>query len=515
MENKKIVQNKAKLLLLKKIKLKKYPELSKNLKEYFWNIDNYFKPKFKNNYIVINKEVKNAKAPLSANKRKQPRQKTRKFVNNSSNSSDKKRLNDSNISYYDNRKRGVPKNIKETRLKIGQKYITDFEIEDLFSAFKTAQKENKKRDSNFVTANNYIDRNSVVIQSKSTTNFNRFLYEKKKSLFNNNDHKKFPDIIGGEGISHNFTKKNNNLNTLNNFNNNVNNEYYRTTSTFISVNNNNTKETLVDNTIESPSKNINKFCSIEKMNSLYNTINTDINFDRKAKTTNNFYVEGKNILLRNKLIKKQNQYLLDSKDDNSISLHKAEIDNLAKLLAVQEKTIALTSKNKLKIKNLNNLLSKKAHKSKKNLLMTNINTYRIRNELKDKFTDLNSKLEPEHNYNWIKDLRKKSKSIKTCNNANNYNIRDPYNKTIYNAARDINLGKKKYIKYYKNIIDVTNKINKNFEGLYIKGKNLLKMEYDQVKSFKNKKIINIYEMFLPSADVEDILFTEKKNKKFQ
>ena len=41
------------------------------------------------------------------------------------------------------------------------------------------------------------------------------------------------------------------------------------------------------------------------------------------------------------------------------------------------------------------------------------------------------------------------------------------------------------------------------------------MEYDQVKSFKNKKIINIYEMFLPSADVEDILFTDKKYKKFQ
>ena len=514
MESKKIAQNKAKLLILKKIKLKKFPELTKNLKDYFWNIDNYFKPKFKDNYIIINKDYKKTKTPLSVNKRKAARQKTRKFVPNNSHSSDKKRLNDSNISYYESRKRGIPKNVKETGLKIGQKYISDFEIEDLFNAFKTAQKENKKRDSNFVTANEYIDKNSVIIQSKTTTNFNRFLYEKKKSLFNNDEYKSFPDLNGGGRTSHYFYKKNNinNLNTLNNFNNN--NEYYRTASTFMSLNNNNNiKDGHDDNKLESPSKNINKFCTIEKIDSLYNPINTDINFAQKAKTANNFYIDGKNILLRNKLIRRQNQFLLDSKDSNILSLHKAEIDNLAKLLASQEKTISLTTKNKLKINNLNNLLSKKAHKPKKDLLMTNINTYRIRNELKDKLTDLNSKLEPEHNYNWIKDLRENSKIIKTSNNANYYNIRDPFNKTMYNAARDINLGKKKYVRYYKNIIDETNNINNNFDGLYIKGRNLLKMEYDQVKSFKNKKIINTNEMFLPSADIEDILFTDKKYKK--
>ena len=66
------------------------------------------------------------------------------------------------------------------------------------------------------------------------------------------------------------------------------------------------------------------------------------------------------------------------------------------------------------------------------------------------------------------------------------------------------------MKYYKILIDETNNINNNYEGLYIKGKNLLKTEYEQIKLLKNKKIINNYDLYLPSADVEDILFMDKK-----
>ena len=81
--------------------------------------------------------------------------------------------------------------------------------------------------------------------------------------------------------------------------------------------------------------------------------------------------------------------------------------------------------------------------------MTNINFFSIRNELKDKFNILNSKLEPEHNYNWVKDLREGSKMIITNdNNANNYNIRDPFNKTVYNSIKNISLGKKKHMNYF-------------------------------------------------------------------
>ena len=39
------------------------------------------------------------------------------------------------------------------------------------------------------------------------------------------------------------------------------------------------------------------------------------------------------------------------------------------------------------------------------------------------------------------------------------------------------------------------------------------MEYDQFKSSKNRKIINNFEIYLPSADVEDIIFIDKKYPK--
>ena len=78
-----------------------------------------------------------------------------------------------------------------------------------------------------------------------------------------------------------------------------------------------------------------------------------------------------------------------------------------------------------------------------------------------------------------------------------------------------NIEKKKNSIYYKRLIDETNKINNNFRGLYIDGKNLLKTEYEQLKSLKNKKIINNYELYLPTVEVEDRIFTDRKysNKK--
>ena len=153
--------------------------------------------------------------------------------------------------------------------------------------------------------------------------------------------------------------------------------------------------------------------------------------------------------------------------------------------------------------------------------MTNIDSYRIKKELKDNFNILNSKIEPEHFYNWKKDLRESqinpnSQKNITPYNINSYNIRDPYYKGMHITISNKSLGKKKNNKYYRNLIDETNKINNNFKGLYIKGKNLLKIEYDQIKSLKNRKIINNYEIYLPTIDVEDILFTDKKyinNKK--
>ena len=506
----------SKLILLKKIKLKKFPELSKDLKEFFWNRDKYFEPKTKDYLIIVgNNKTKKTKTPLG-NKRKAERRKTRKFINISFNSPDKKQSNDSkaNSSRLD-RKRGFTKNIKETGLKIGQKYINDYEIEDLFNAFQTAQKINKKRSFNFVFPMDYIDKNSLILTSKTSTNLNKFLTEKKISnekLPIYNENKKSKDF-GKEGNGKILTKiKNNIMNDLNNINT-INNDYYKTASTFGTLNN--YKDTKTDNIIDSPSRDINKFCSIEKMNSLYNPINCDFNqiLNKKSKTGNYFYslnnIEEKKLIERNKIIRRQNQFLINSKDEENFS--KTKKIYFGQILANQENTLSKTLKDKIKNNNFYNILSKKLHKSKNTLLMTNLDSYRIKNELKDKFTTLNSKLEPVHNYNWAKDLREQSKTIKiNDNNTTYYNIRDPFSKIIYNSTTNKSLGKKKNMKYFKNLIDESNNINNNLEGLYIKGKNLLKIEYDQVKAIKNKKIINNYEMYLPSADVEDILFTDQK-----
>ena len=43
----KITPNISKLFILKKINLKKFPKLSKDLKEFFWNRDKYFQQKTK------------------------------------------------------------------------------------------------------------------------------------------------------------------------------------------------------------------------------------------------------------------------------------------------------------------------------------------------------------------------------------------------------------------------------------------------------------------------------------
>ena len=121
----------------------------------------------------------------------------------------------------------------------------------------------------------------------------------------------------------------------------------------------------------------------------------DINImDKKSKTTNNFYylnkAEEKNITSRNNLIRRQNQFLSDSKEGDYFISHEASKKYYAKILANQEQTLSKKTKDQLKINNFYNTLLRKTHKSKENLLMTNIDSYRIRNELKDKFDKLNS-----------------------------------------------------------------------------------------------------------------------------
>ena len=540
-ENKKVsIQNMTKLLILKKIKLNKYPIFSKNLKEFFWNRDKYFQPKYKDHYIVIGNKDHTKSKENSTLKRKVNRRQTRRNVNLTV-SSDKRNLNDSrrcsicDTTRLDRRKGSIIKNVKEATLKVGQKYISDYELEELYDMYRKVQKMNREKVGNFIMAKEYIDNNSLILRTKTS----KFIPQLRKSQ--NQVVKKDTEILPDMGSSQNLKKVSNQKNNSNsNLNLNLNMDYYKTTSTFSSLHNikdgkDYKEENDIFNINENPNNN-NIFCSISKINSLNSPIN---NFktpsrDHKFKTAKYFYriktLHDKRIVSRNNIIKKQNQFLSECKEDNSIP-NKSQKKIFAELLANQEQAILKIKRNNLKTNNLCKTLSEKTHRNKESLLINNTNSYRVKNELKNKFRFLNTKLAPEYMYNWAKDLRKdapinKSKKIKINLNFNSddendthkdtidsYNIRSPYNKTMYNISTKRSFGKEKDMKYFRNLIDETNNINKNFEGLFVKGKNLLSLEYEQTKSLKNKKIINNYEIYLPSSDTDDVVFTDKKYRK--
>ena len=531
-DNKKLsLPNMTKLLILKKIQLNKYPIFSKHLKEFFWNRDKYFQPKYKDHYIVIGNKDNTKSKKNSTIKRKINRKQTRRNVTLTI-STDKRNLNESrrcSISDNNRRKGSSIKNVKETELKVGQKYINDYELEELFNMFQKVQKMNRKKVDNFIMAKEYIDNNSLILRTKTS----KFIPQIKKSQ--NQVIKKENEILLDMGSSQNLKKVSNQKNNSNS-NINLNMDYYKTTSTFSSVHNikdgkDSKEENDNYNTNETPNNNI--FCSISKINSMNSPINNyrTPSREHKFRTAKNFFrvknLYDKRILSRNNMIKKQNQFLSECKEDNYIP-NKSQKKIFAELLANQEQAILKIKSNKLKTNNLCKTLSEKTHRNKESLLINNTDSYRVKNELKNKFRFLNTKLAPEYIYNWTKDLRKdfqinKSKNIKINLNLysddendthkvtiDSYNIRSPYNKTMYNISKKRSFGKKKDMKYFRNLIDETNNINKNFEGLFVNGKNLLSLEYEQTKNLKNKKIINNYEIYLPSSDTEDVVFTDKK-----
>ena len=507
-QNNKNDGNKGKLLYLRRISINNNKNMQKNLDHFFWNANNYFQKNYdKFDIILGNKNNKKFIIPfynINSAKKRGKRNSIVELNFNNSQSNDKKN-NDSKITYTSNTsrllgKRGYLKNNKDTGLKIGQKYITESELEELFHAFCKVHKMNKKKSNNFIMAKDYID-NNMLMPNKTFTNFGKYLESKKNLLSGNN--KILPEFT--PSLYNNKSTKNNIL-----IHNNESNE-----SNLKLIKNKNLK-IINEHKNDIANQNITQKL---KMNIFKNDIlgkALDLKEDKKYRTANNFFVtpnifDFQKVKSRNKLVQRQNQYLKATKELEGNDYNKAINDYYARLLADQEQVMLDVQKSKTKKNKISKIISKRAKKIEKNLLLKHLESYRIQNELKDKFCVLGEKLEPEHNYDWKSDLRGDLyKHIQSEDNPNYFNIRDPYNKTINNSFSDKNLTKKIYMKYYKNLIEQNDNINKNLEGLYIKGKSLLKIEYDQFKSIKNRKIINYYETFLPSADVEDIIFIDNK-----
>lgn len=501
-ENKKDEEHKTKHLFLRRINLNQNQNMEKDLNHYFWNVDKYFQKNYGDFKIILgNKHYKkNIKpTPLTGfGKRRGKRTTTIKVNNNNnnSNSNDKKvthsKLSINSTTSHFGGKRGYLKNNKEGGLKNGQKYITEFELEELFHGFEKVQKMNKKKSNHFIMAKDYID-NNVLTMNKPFSNPGKF-NENRKNQITGNTNKLLPELASL------YTKS-----------------FNKTSSS---------SKTTKDLTSQKTEHKIEIFNSNKKTNFLMNDFKknfTDINMeiykDKKYKTATNFYTNSnylnfQKLQSRNKLIQRQNQYLINIKLLQDSNDNKATNDYYARLLADQEQVMMNIEKIKNKKRKILTLISKKAKRQENLLLLKDKESYRIQNELKEKFCNLGAKLEPEHNYCWKRDLRGNLYlHTNNDNNPNYYNIRDPYNKTISSSFSDKNLTKKKYMKYYKTLIEENDNINKNYEGLHIKGRNLLQMEYDQFKSSKNRKIINNFEIYLPSADVEDIIFIDKKYQK--
>ena len=168
-------------------------------------------------------------------------------------------------------------------------------------------------------------------------------------------------------------------------------------------------------------------------------------------------------------------------------INKSKKKYFAELLANQERSLLKYSKSQAKFESLSIKISNTTNKRKNDLLLLNSDDYRIKNELLNKFENSSKILEKEHYYNWYDELRIVSNT--NSDNLNNlYYIRNLLKK--YKIIKN-SIFKKKF-KGFKNVRKIVNDVNKashNFEGLIVKGQNLLQLEYDYVKNLKNKKII--------------------------
>ena len=471
-------ENQKKQLFLKKIKLSDFPELQKNYNDFFNNRNHYFNNKYKNNDIIIGKIKDSKEKEDLMPKFKSLKSKNKKYLFNSPKMSNS-RITPDDSSHGDKKRIGA-KIIKDTSLKVGQQYISENELEDLFNKFKNVQKINKSTIKDFITVKDLIEK-KIKIKP-----FNKnFKIEKIFTPIKNEN-----SIFGENSIPFHKTE---------------NNEYNRTISTCIS-NPNLRNEHLNDS---NSAKNVFANNNLNPGYSSYNNIKTYKKEMNYFKTLNNFYEykknnNNKNIKSRNKIIARQNQFLSNTKDTNYYK-NKSEQKYFAELLANQEKTLLKSSKSQTKMENMTKKISNTINKRKKDLLLLNVDSYRIKSELLHKFENLNKCLKREHFYNWYDELRTISNS--NINNQNFYNIRDPLKNP--ENQKNFNLSKNIKFKNLKKLVNDINRISRNFEGLIVKGENLLQLEYDFVKTLKNKKIINNIEAYLPSIEVEDKCFVNK------
>ena len=514
--------SKKRELTCEKINIKQYPKLEKQINTFFNDPCNYFIDDFTNTKIVVGKKnLVHSKLEIPCRFSNNKRKKTlirRKNGNNDSHlqkslsSSRKKRKSVTSSSRI--KRRGF-KNIVTFTLKPGQRFINEIELDNLFSSYKEVRKINKFKCDNFMTSKEYLD-NLYLITHKKLKGRNISINNKLISSYDrsntklsqagsmnylqtniNNNNPVSPksntqfSVTEKNKTSDNFfnTPKNNNNNQIYSFEE-KNKEYNGTSSTGFSINLNE------DNTF---GKKINK-----------NILNEE---KKEIKKINN---ENKNYIKKwNELIKRQYQYLAGNANLSTKN-------QLAESLSQQEQAIILNNQNQKYKKILSSHLKLKTKKPINDLLLNKADNYRLFKETKTQLQNIINVLDPSKIYDWEKDLKHNFiDNYFEKAEDNNEILRNPQNKTFYTNSQH-NLFLKKNKDYLEEIIpkkqlrglsngDI---ITNNLDSLFVKGKNLLNIEYESMKKMKGRKIINELEGLLSPRNLKNITFGSgiKKDK---
>lgn len=502
---------------------------SKYLKKSFNDPNNYFTSKFEKAEIMVGKIPDNSyKISLgSEDTKKKTIKKMRSKVNFSQSSSElsrneKKKLNQSNL---------------ETELEKGKRKITDQEIEEIFKNFQMIAFQNKCKDNNLRSATNFYSPKKLNKNNSTNDSIYSFSFPKKKSILKSHEIN-FKNLKNID--QENFNKTTSGLFTPQNYNKKVNisvsNKVQPKKKSSNVFNKNNKKEVedyfQKNNVLRTSTTNKKLNKSIPRRSVIDN---------RKSLLISN--CNENEMILRKILISKQNQFISNK--------NKSVKSELAKKLACQEKVLLSEEERASKVDSMYKYLSERLKRKKNKLLMKSSEDFQIEEQILSKINKLINFQYPEHLYSWEKNLRteqkKSSDLIKSRvflfkgkeKNGNDYSqnllfeneknkekeenngfhnnddsiSRNPECEKYYNLSKRLYNKKNQYLKEklpkkkVNNLIKDLDKISSNFRGLSVKGKNLLKIEYNNIKYIKGRKVINRYDN-LRSDEINNTLYAK-------
>ena len=535
---------KKKQLLLSKINIKEKPILKKYLTQYFETPQKFFVSKFKNKQIILNKfksPLETFELPIPLRLLKRYKRRKSKVAQLFNDTTMKEQMAEMASLYNNNSKerKRLLREISENKNKEDKREINDQEIQKIFMAFENVRKINQKKINNFITKNEYVDlmlwnknenengdynnnNNIKGNENENEKNNNNIIEEKNEGIAD----VKIKKLIKSKSSFFNWNLKNDIENKIisskiikyQNKNNSTSKNYRELSMPKLSSQKNRNSPVF-----KSIFDEINPQKTVLFKNDDYNsTINSQYSTLYKTKnqtfrprlksTLNQFHKE--NVKEKNDiLLQKQSKYVLDLNNQ----VFKKEI---LKKLASQEKALQNNTKYNRKFSNLLKILSKNVQKEEGDLILGQIDDYRIFKDIKFKLNNLMKNVCPENHYKWENELRKEKSDndieyIK-INNVNNHNreiTRNPYN--ISNRSKNgkifkeydeqyirRNVPKTAYRKFVKDIY----KVKGNLEGLIIEGQDLLKCEQDLIKNMKGKKVLINFKSSLKDKDFNDELY---------